>query len=99
MTTPKKILKFYIHLNLIIDSNTYSYITDSENKNYKVSIKTNKDYIIYTDNSYDENKNLNIFASIYYPFDLEKSLENIESCEEWEEVEKFLENASGDLNG
>ena len=79
-------------------------IIDNAEKNFEIlytfkSIKTNKDYIIYTDNSYDENKNLNIFASIYYPFDLEKSLENIESCEEWEEVEKFLENASGDLNG
>ena len=63
------------------------------------SIKHNKDYVIYTDNSYDENKNLNIFASIYYPFNLEKELENIESDEEWEEIEKFLENASGDING
>lgn len=83
---------------------TFKCIIDNTEKNFEIlytfkSIKTNKDYIIYTDNSYDENKNLNIFASIYYPFDLEKSLENIESCEEWEEVEKFLENASGDLNG
>lgn len=83
---------------------TFKCIIDNVEKNFEIlytfkSIKTNKDYIIYTDNSYDENKNLNIFASIYYPFDLEKSLENIESCEEWEEVEKFLENASGDLNG
>lgn len=83
---------------------TFKCIIDNVEKNFEIlytfkSIKTNNDYIIYTDNSYDENKNLNIFASIYYPFDLEKSLENIESCEEWEEVEKFLENASGDLNG
>ena len=83
---------------------TFKCIIDNTEKNFEIlytfkSIKTNKDYIIYTDNSYDENKNLNIFASIYYPFDLEKSLENIESCEEWEEVEKFLENTSGDLNG
>ena len=83
---------------------TFKCIIDNVEKNFEIlytfkSIKTNNDYIIYTDNSYDENKNLIIFASIYYPFDLEKSLENIESCEEWEEVEKFLENASGDLNG
>lgn len=83
---------------------TFKCIIDNTEKNFEIlytfkSIKTNKDYIIYTDNSYDENKYLNIFASIYYPFDLEKSLENIESCEEWEEVEKFLENTSGDLNG
>lgn len=83
---------------------TFKCVVDNTEKEFEIlytfkSIKTNKDYIIYTDNSYDENKNLNIFASIYYPFDLEKELENIESDEDWEEVEKFLENVSGDTNG
>lgn len=83
---------------------TFKCIVDNIEKEFEVlytfkSNKTNKDYIIYTDNSYDENKNLNIFASIYYPFDLEKELENIESDEEWEEIENFLEKVSGDING
>ena len=37
--------------DVIIDSNTYYYITDSENKNYKVSIKTNKDLLPFINNS------------------------------------------------
>lgn len=83
---------------------TFKCIVDNIEKEFEVlytfkSNKTNKDYIIYTDNSYDENKNLNIFASIYYPFDFEKELENIESDEEWEEIENFLEKVSGDING
>ena len=83
---------------------TFKCVVDDIEKEFEIlytfkSIKTNIDYIIYTDNSYDENKNLNIFASIYYPFNLEKELENIESEEEWQEIEKFLEEVSGDTNG
>ena len=83
---------------------SFKCVVDNIEKEFEIlytfkSIKTNNDYIIYTDNLYDENKNLNIFASIYYPFDLEKELENIESDEEWEEIEKFLEEVSDDRNG
>mgnify|MGYP003296401041 CR=1 FL=1 len=51
--------------------------------------KTNKNYIIYTDNTSDENGNLNIFASIYYPQD-DTKLDAIETDEEWNEIEKRL---------
>ena len=83
---------------------TFKCVVDDIEKEFEIlytfkSTKTNKDYIIYTDNSCDENKNLNIFASIYYPFALERELENIESEEEWEEIEKFLGNVRGDING
>ena len=83
---------------------SFKCVVDNIEKEFEIlytfkSIKTNNDKIIYTDNLYDENKNLNIFASIYYPFDLEKELENIESDEEWEEIEKFLEEVSDDTNG
>jgi len=86
------------------DKKTFKCVVDNSEKEFEIlytfkSIRTNKDYIIYTDNSYDENKNLNIFASIYYPFDTEKELENIETEEEWEEIERFLEKVSGDING
>ena len=53
------------------------------------SFKTNKD---------DENNSLNIFSSIYYPQSPEKELENIEDEDDWNEVEKFLNNVSGDKN-
>lgn len=51
--------------------------------------KTGKNYIVYTDNTNDEDGNLNIFASIYYPQDNSK-LDSIETEEEWQEVEKRL---------
>lgn len=51
--------------------------------------KTGKNYVIYTDNTNDEDGNLNVFASIYYPKDSSK-LDSIETEEEWIEVEKRL---------
>ena len=85
------------------DRKTFKCVVDNVEKEFEVlytfkSIKTNKDYIIYTDNSFDENEKINIFASIYYPFDLEKELDNIESEEEWKEIENFLEEVSGDIH-
>lgn len=83
---------------------TFKCMIDGIEKEFEVlytfkSNKNNKDYVIYTDNSYDENNDLSIFASIYYPFDLEKELENIETEEEWEEIEKFLKEMGDDING
>lgn len=54
-------------------------------------IKTNKNYIIYTDNNKNEDDNLNIYASIYNPNDLTK-LDDITTQEEWLEVEKRINN-------
>ena len=51
--------------------------------------ETNKNYIVYTDNTNDENGNLNIFAAIYYPQD-DSKLDAIETDEEWDEVERRL---------
>ena len=62
------------------------------------SFKTKKDYLIYTDNTYDETNNLNIYSSIYYPQYPEKEIENIENEDDWNEVEKFLNDVSGDKN-
>ena len=76
-------------------ANKFKCIIDNIEKEFEVlytfkSTKTKKDYIIYSDNTYDENNSLNIYASIYYPFNSEKDLENIEESSDWEEVEKFL---------
>ena len=49
---------------------------------------TNKYYIVYTDNTY-ENDKINLFASIYYPNDNTK-LEEIKTQEEWNEIESRL---------
>lgn len=51
---------------------------------------TKKDYIIYTNNTYD-NEDLNIYASIYYPEEPNRELEDIKEEYDWEEVEDFLE--------
>ena len=54
-------------------------------------IKTNRNYIIYTDNTKNENDDLNIYASIYDPNDLTK-LDDITTQEEWVEVENRINN-------
>ena len=71
-------------------------ITDSLGnvKEYKILYtfkkqSNNKNYIIYTDDTRDNLGNLNIYASIFYPDDNTK-LEEIESEEDWNIVEKIL---------
>lgn len=62
--------------------------------------KTNKNYIIYTDNTIDENNDLNIYASIYDPNDSTK-LDEIKTDEEWSEIEKRIQillNNEGDID-
>ena len=51
--------------------------------------KTGKNYVVYTDNTNDEQGNLNVFASIYYPDD-DSMLDPIETEEEWDAVESAL---------
>lgn len=51
--------------------------------------KTGKNYVVYTDNTVDDNGNLNVFASIYFKGD-DSRLEQIETEEEWNEIEKRL---------
>ena len=48
--------------------------------------KTNKQYIVYTDNKYNENDELNIYANIYE----NNELKNIKTEEEWNEVDNRL---------
>lgn len=81
-------------------ANKFKCIIDNIEKEFEVlytfkSTKTKKDYIIYSDNTYDENNSLNIYASIYYPFNPEKELENIEESPDWKEVENFLNKVYG----
>lgn len=47
--------------------------------------KTNKNYIVYTDNTNDENGKLRVLAAIYFPNDSTK-LESIETDDEWNEI-------------
>ena len=88
---------------MITDKKTFKGVMNGIEQEFEIlyvfkSLKTKKDYIIYTDNKYDETNSLNIYSSIYYPQDPERELENIESDEDWNEVENFLENVNGDDN-
>ena len=47
--------------------------------------KTNKIYIIYTDNTYDTNNNLNVYSAIY-----DNTLLPIETDEEKNEIKKRI---------
>ena len=55
------------------------------------SEETNKNYIVYTDNSKDENGNIEVYASIYDPEDPHSKLEAIETDKEWKVIETILE--------
>lgn len=55
------------------------------------SEETGKSYIVYTDNSVDEEGNTQVYASIYDPESDEQKLMPIESEKEWKIIEIILE--------
>ena len=54
------------------------------------SEETKKSYIVYTDNSKDEEGNVQVFASIYDPSQQNPKLEPIETDQEWKIIETIL---------
>lgn len=54
------------------------------------SDETNKSYIAYTDNTYDDEGNVSVYASIYNPLDSEIKLEEIKTEKEWKVIETIL---------
>ena len=55
------------------------------------SEETNKNYMVYTDNTKDEEGNTKVYAAIYEPDQDETKLQPIESDHEWAIIEKILE--------
>lgn len=55
------------------------------------SEETNKNYIVYTDQSKDEKGNIQVYASIYDPNDPNSKLEAITTEKEWKVIETILE--------
>ena len=53
--------------------------------------ETGKSYIVYTDNSTDENGQTQVFASTYDPSEEEKVLLPIETEEEWAMIESVMQ--------
>ena len=55
------------------------------------SEETKKNYMVYTDNTKDEEGNIKVYAAIYEPDKDETKLEPITSDHEWAIIEKILE--------
>ena len=55
------------------------------------SDETNKNYIVYTDNTKDENGNKKVYASTFDPKEENPVLGSIETEAEWKVIEKILE--------
>ncbi|MEG2322096.1 MAG: DUF1292 domain-containing protein [Bacilli bacterium] len=54
------------------------------------SDETNKNYIVYTDNTSDDDGNTKVYASIYTPGEDDLKLEPIETEKEWKIIETIL---------
>ena len=54
------------------------------------SDETNKNYIVYTDNTTDEGGNTKVYASIYTPDSEDLNLQPIETDKEWKIIETIL---------
>ena len=55
------------------------------------SDETEKNYIVYTDNTKDDDGNIRVYASVYYPDDEDAGLDPIETDKEWKIIETILE--------
>lgn len=53
--------------------------------------ETNKNYIVYTDQSKDSKGNVQVYASIYYPENPKSKLEPITTEKEWKVIETILD--------
>ena len=65
------------------------------------SDETKKNYIVYTDNTLDEEGNTKVYASIYNPDQDETKLLPIETDKEWKIIETILElqNETANMGG
>ena len=61
------------------------------------SDETKKNYMVYTDNTTDENGNVRVYASIYNPDQPESDLIPIESEAEWKIIETILEEIQAEV--
>ena len=62
------------------------------------SEETGKSYIVYTDNTKDENGKVRVYASIYNPSDPKTKLEDIKTDKEWKIIETILETLQEELS-
>ena len=62
------------------------------------SDETKKSYIVYTDNTTDEQGNTKVYASIFDPEKDEQTLEPIQTEEEWKIIEIILEEIQNEIS-
>lgn len=58
---------------------------------------TEKSYIVYTDNTYDEEGNIQVYASTYDPNSEEMILREIKTDKEWKVIETILDTIQQEL--
>ncbi len=63
------------------------------------SDETGKNYIVYTDNTQDEEGNTKVYASIYNPDEEETKLIPIETDKEWKIIETILDEIQKEIQG
>lgn len=56
------------------------------------SILSNKNYVVYTDNTYDNEKKLRIYSAIYNPEYLNPFIGEPTTSEEWNEITRIIDN-------
>ena len=61
------------------------------------SDETQKHYMVYTDNTTDEEGNIRVYASIYNPEKPESELIPIETEKEWKIIETILEEIQAEV--
>lgn len=62
------------------------------------SEETKKNYIVYTDNTTDEEGNVRVYASTFDPTNEATELKPIETEREWKIIETILESIQEDSN-
>ena len=80
-------------------------VTNDEGKEVECEVlftfesdETKKNYIVYTDNTLDDEGNTKVYASIYNPEEEETKLLPIETDKEWKIIETILEELQNEAN-
>ena len=62
------------------------------------SEETQKSYIVYTDNTKDEEGKVKVYASIYNPDDPKSKLEDIKTDKEWKVIDTILQTLQEEIS-
>ena len=79
-----------------MNTKIYTTLKNGKIKDYDViatfkNEENKKDYVVYTDNTYDSDKKLKVYAATYNPLTNE-FIDTVKTKEEWIEITKVLDN-------